>query len=116
MGQICPFDKSLAGPQTLRIDSSGPWYRVVNLTRFPIFGSSGDRGGGPGVRDAAAAHGIRSFVRHASRSNVKRIDLTPLPLPKQPPPMPHPTEDPEELERRRIRGLDWIAELRRDLA
>ena len=42
MGQICPFDKSLAGPQTLRIDSSGPWYRVVNLTRFPIFGSSGD--------------------------------------------------------------------------
>jgi DNA replication protein DnaC len=31
------------------------------------------------VRDAAAAHGIRSFVRHASRRNVKRTDLTPLP-------------------------------------
>jgi hypothetical protein len=38
------------------------------------------------------------------------------PVPKPPPPMPHPTEDPEELERRRLRGLDWIAELRRDLA
>ena len=38
------------------------------------------------------------------------------PVPKPPPPMPHPTEDPEELERRRIRGLNWIAELRRGLA
>jgi hypothetical protein len=38
------------------------------------------------------------------------------PVPKPPPPMPHPTEDPEELERRRLRGLNWIAELRRDLA
>jgi hypothetical protein len=28
--------------KALRIEGSGPWYRVVNLTRFPIFGSSGD--------------------------------------------------------------------------
>jgi hypothetical protein len=41
-GQICPFDKSSSGPKALRIEGSGPWYRVVNLTRFPIFGSSGD--------------------------------------------------------------------------
>ena len=38
------------------------------------------------------------------------------PTPKQPPQVPHQTQDPEELERRRLRGLDWIAELRRDLA
>jgi hypothetical protein len=38
------------------------------------------------------------------------------PVPKPPPPRPHPAEDPEELERRRLRGLNWIAELRRDLA
>lgn len=38
------------------------------------------------------------------------------PVPKPPPPMPHPTGDLEELERRRLRGLNWIAELRRDLA
>lgn len=38
------------------------------------------------------------------------------PTPKQPPQVPHQTRDPEELERRRLRGLDWIAELRRDLA
>ena len=41
-GQICPFDKSSSGPKALRIEGSGPWYRVVNLTRFPILGSSGD--------------------------------------------------------------------------
>ncbi len=41
-GQICPFDKSSGGPKALRIEGSGPWYRVVNLTRFPIFDSSGD--------------------------------------------------------------------------
>jgi hypothetical protein len=41
-GQICPFDKSSSGPKALRIEGSGPWYRVVNLTRVPIFGSSGD--------------------------------------------------------------------------
>ena len=74
-GQICPFDKSLGGPKALRIDSSGPWYRVVNLTRFPIFGSSGDRGGGPGVRDAAAAHGIRSFEAGGS-NGVRSVHLT----------------------------------------
>jgi hypothetical protein len=45
-GQICPFDKSLAGPKALRIDRSGPWYRVVNLTRLPLFGPSGNWGGG----------------------------------------------------------------------
>ena len=33
-GQICPFDKWLAGPNALQIDSSGAWYRVVNLTRI----------------------------------------------------------------------------------
>ncbi len=41
---------------------------------------------------------------------------TAQPNPKQPPHESHPTLDPEELERRRLRGLDWIAELRRDLA
>lgn len=41
---------------------------------------------------------------------------TAQPVPKPPAPMPHPTEDPEERERRRLRGLNWIAELRRDLA
>ena len=40
--QICPFDKSSSGPKALQIEGSGPWYRVVKLTRFPIFGSSGD--------------------------------------------------------------------------
>ena len=32
------------------------------------------------MHDTAAAHGLRSFVRRATRSNVKRTDLTPLPL------------------------------------
>ena len=41
---------------------------------------------------------------------------TAQPVPKPPAPMPHPTGDLEELERRRLRGLNWIAELRRDLA
>jgi len=41
-GQICPFDKSSSGPKALRIEGAGPWYRVVNLTRLPLFGSSGD--------------------------------------------------------------------------
>ena len=41
-GQICPFDKSSSGPKELRIDGFVPWHRVVSLTRFPLFGSSGD--------------------------------------------------------------------------
>ena len=61
-GQICPFDKSSSAAKALRIEGSGPWYRVVNLTLFPNFGSSGYWGGHPGVRDAVAAHGIRSSV------------------------------------------------------
>jgi len=41
---------------------------------------------------------------------------TAQPAPKQPPQPPDPPQDPEELERRRLRGLGWIAALRRDLA
>jgi hypothetical protein len=49
-----------------------------------------------------------------SRLRVRAPTVQPVPKPT--PPRPHPTEDPEELERRRLRGLNWIAELRRDLA
>jgi hypothetical protein len=42
-GQICPYDESLAGPQTLRIDGSGLWHRVVTLTRLLFLGPSGYR-------------------------------------------------------------------------
>ena len=57
-----PFDRSSSGPEERRIDGFLPWHRVVSLTRFPLFGSSGDKRRSPGARDAAAAHGIRSFV------------------------------------------------------
>jgi hypothetical protein len=57
-GQICPFDESLAGQKAQGFDNSGPWYRVVNLTRFPLFGLSGDWAE---VLEAGAGH-LRAAV------------------------------------------------------
>jgi len=56
------------------------------------------------------------FEEDLGISRLRVRASTGQPVSKPPPPMPHPTQDPEELERRRLRGLDWIAELRRDLA
>jgi hypothetical protein len=56
------------------------------------------------------------FEEDLGISRLRVSAPTGQPTPKQPPQVPHQTQDPEELERRRLRGLDWIAELRRDLA
>lgn len=56
------------------------------------------------------------FEEDLGISHLRVRAPTSPPALKPPPPMPPPKEDPEELERRRLRGLDWIAELRRDLA
>jgi hypothetical protein len=55
MGQICPFDKSFAGPIGLRIVRTGSWDRVVKLTPLlPLSGVEAARAGLAAIQQAVA--------------------------------------------------------------
>jgi hypothetical protein len=85
-GRICPFEKSLAGPEALRIDGSGLWQRVVNWDRFRLSGPSGcwaevletvswspcRRGGARDPEVLEAGTGQMNFVEAARVEGVRR--------------------------------------------